>query len=294
MGIKVRQVQFIAPAPVVWAQHVAAFAEQGLEVEITQTFSSDHIGQGLADGQWDVGIGVMDNVIAWNADRRAGLAMLAQLERTNVMNFCVRPDCATLAHAARHRVAVDATTNGFVLVLYRALARAGIDWRGCNYDAVGGVKQRFDALIDGRAVSTILIPPFDAMAEDRGFKVLWRGAAIAPAYPGQVIAARAAWLQQHGEAATRYLRALVTANRWAMQPANRDAAVAALVQARYAPAAAQRLVRDAVPDLRVSLAGWDEVASLRGECGLMPQPAPEPHNIIDEAPLLDAIGGLKP
>ena len=50
----------------------------------------------------------------------------------------------------------------------------------------------------------------------------------------------------------------------------------------------------AVPDLRVSLAGWDEVASLRGECGLMPQPAPEPHSIIDEAPLRAAIGGLKP
>lgn len=50
----------------------------------------------------------------------------------------------------------------------------------------------------------------------------------------------------------------------------------------------------AVPDLRVSLAGWDEVASLRGECGLMPQPAAEPHNIIDEAPLLHAIDGLKP
>ena len=294
MNTIVRQIQFIEPAPMVWARHLGAFAQEGLELVITQTFSSDHIGQGLADGQWDVGIGVMDNIIAWNADRQAGLAMIAQLERSNIMSFCARADCHTLADAARHGFAVDATTNGFVLVLYRALARAGIDWRGCTYDAVGGVKHRFDALLDGRAVSTILIPPFDAMAEDRGYKVLWRGADIAPAYPGQVLAARIDWLQQNRDTATRYLRALVSANRWAIQAANREAAVDALVQARYAPPAAQRLVRDAVPDLRVSLAGWDEVSALRNECGLMPAPAPDAQRIIDEVFLLNAIGGLKP
>ena len=291
--IKLRQIQFIAPAPIVWAQHTGAFAARGLEVEITQTLSSDHLGQGLADGQWDIGIGVMDNIIAWNTGRRAGLAMIAQLERTNVMSFCARAGCATLADAAKHAFAVDATTNGFVLVLYRALARAGIDWQGCSYDAVGGVKHRFDALIEGRAVSTILIPPFDAMAQAKGLNILWRGAQIAPAYPGQIVGARTAWLAQNRDAATRYLRALVSANRWGTSPANFDAAVKALIEARYAPPAAERLVRDAVPDLRVSLPGWEEVASLRHECGLMPEPAPTPQTIIDETPLLAAIAGLK-
>ena len=290
---KLRQIQFIAPAPIVWAQHTGAFATEGLEVEFTQTLSSDHLGQGLADGEWDIGIGVMDNIIAWNADRKAGLAMIAQLERTNVMSFCVRADCATLADAARHPFAVDATTNGFVLVLYRALARQGIDWHTCNYDAVGGVKHRFDALIDGRSVSTILIPPFDAMAQEKGFAILWRGAEIAPAYPGQIVGARTEWLKKNGDTAKRYLRALVTANRWGTSPANADAAVRALVDAKYAPVAAERLVRDAVPDLRVSLPGWEEIASLRRECGLMPDPAPTPQTIIDEAPLLAAIAGLK-
>lgn len=293
MSTKLRQIQFIAPAPVVWAQHTGAFAAQGLEVDITQTLSSDHLGQGLADRQWEVGIGVMDNIIAWNAERRAGLAMIAQLERTNVMSFCARADCKTLADTARHPFAVDATTNGFVLVLYRALARLGIDWHHCSYDAVGGVKHRFDALIEGRAVSTILIPPFDAMAQAKGFNILWRGADIAPAYPGQIVGARTDWLRDNRDTATRYLRALVAANRWGTAPANFDAAVKALVDARYAPQAAERLVREAVPDLRVSLPGWEEIASLRRECGLMPEPAPTPQTIIDEAPLLAAIAGLK-
>ena len=46
--IRVRQILFVAPAPLVWAAHLGAFASNGLDVETTQTLSSDQIGQGLA------------------------------------------------------------------------------------------------------------------------------------------------------------------------------------------------------------------------------------------------------
>src|SRR5690349_22315481 len=116
---RVRQILFVAPGPVAWARHRGDFEEEGLAVETTQTLSSDQIGQGLADGTWDVGIGVMDNVIAWNAERSAGLQIAAQLERSTIMRFCCVPQYASLADAAVGTIAVDSTTNGFVLVLYR-------------------------------------------------------------------------------------------------------------------------------------------------------------------------------
>src|SRR5690349_10391148 len=97
---RVRQILFVAPAPMVWARHLGAFEDEGLTVETTQTLSSDQIGQGLADGTWDVGIGVVDNVLAWNAERGAGLQILAQLERSQAMAFCARPGCGSLAEAA--------------------------------------------------------------------------------------------------------------------------------------------------------------------------------------------------
>src|SRR5215217_6012460 len=93
---RVRQILFVAPAPVVWAQHLGLSQSDGLEVETIQTTSSDQIGQGLADGAYDVGIGVMDNVLAWNSERRAGLKMLLQLERSQPMAFCAAPGCTTL------------------------------------------------------------------------------------------------------------------------------------------------------------------------------------------------------
>jgi ABC-type nitrate/sulfonate/bicarbonate transport system substrate-binding protein len=277
----VRQILFVPPAPMVWADRIGAFAASGVAVETTQTRSSDQIGQGLAEGTWDIGIGVVDNVIAWNAERAAGLAILAQLERSTVMRFVSVPAYAALADAAANVIAVDSTTNGFVLVLYRALARAGIDWRRCRFDPVGGVKQRFEAMQAGKAAAAILVPPFDAMALAQGFKQLWDGKEIAPHYPGVVVAARRSWLRENEAAARAYLGGLLAANRWAAEPENHAAARVALGEAGYAEVAAERLLREIVPDLMPAREGWDEVVALRRECGLLPQPEPTADAVID-------------
>jgi ABC-type nitrate/sulfonate/bicarbonate transport system substrate-binding protein len=283
---KVRQILFVPPAPVVWADHLNLFQRHGVSVESTQTLSSDHMGQCLADGACDVGIAVVDNVIAWNDERSATLQIVAQLERATVMAFCALPKYASLADAAADPIAVDSTTNGFVLVLYRALRQAGLDWRACRFERVGGVRQRFEALAAGSAGATILVPPFIDMALAKGFRKLWDGTDVAAAYPGVVVAARAAWLRENEDAALAYLGALREANRWATK--HPGDAVGALTAARYAEAAAQRLVRDAVPGLEVSQAGWDEVASLRRECGLMPAPEPKPAEVVNRAFLAKA------
>ena len=266
---RVRQILFVAPAPIVWARHVKSFERHGLEVETTQTASSDQIGQGLAAGTWDVGIGVVDNILAWNADFDAGLRIAAQLERSQPMAFCALPGVTSLREAASGTIGVDSVSNGFVLVLYRALARAGIERAACTFSAVGGVRQRFEALGAGSIGATLLVPPFIDMALARGCTHLFDGAEHAPAYPGVVAASPAAWTQQHPEAASAYRLALLEANRWARDPAHAEEAKAALTSAGYSPAAAQRLVASAVDALAVSREGWDETVALRREAGLL-------------------------
>ena len=289
---RVRQILFVAPAPVVWARHLGLFEANGLEVETTQTVSSDQIGQGLADGTWDIGIGVVDNVLAWNADRRAGLQILAQLERTQAMAFCARPGCLSLAEAAGQTIAVDATTNGFVLVLYRALARAGIARESCRFEPVGGVRHRFEALVAGKVAATILVPPFIDMALAQGCVRLWNGADVAPAYPGVVATARKAWLESNRPAALAYLRALGAARRWATDPARREAAVGALVASGYAVPAAERLLDAAMPGLEPSRDGWDETVALRREARLLEGAAPSFDDIVAAELLKEAVTGL--
>lgn len=284
---RVRQILFVAPGPVVWARHLGLFEAQGIEVETTPTLSSDQIGLGLADGVWDVGIGVVDNILAWNADRRAGLKIIAQLERSQVMAFCARPGCSSMADASRGVIAVDALDNGFVLVLFRALARAGIDPRTCDFDKVGGVRQRFEALVAGSAAATILVPPFIDMAIERGCVRLWSGDDLAPAYPGVVAGARKDWIDANRPLANAYVRALRLANAWAMNPGNHEAAVAALVASGYSQPAAARLASNAVPGLEPARDGYEESIALRRESELLKGIAPEFEELVD----LDLVRG---
>jgi ABC-type nitrate/sulfonate/bicarbonate transport system substrate-binding protein len=268
----IRQILFVPPAPLVWAD---ALAEPGAPVETTVTTSSDEIGRGLAAGRFDIGIGVMDNAIGWTAEFGAEVAILAQLEARMHLRFLAAERFADLAAAAAEPIAVDTTTNGFVMVLYRALARAGIDRGNCRFDLVGGVKHRLEALMTGHATATILVPPFDAIAVASGHRVLWDGATLAPAYPGVVVVARRAWMAAAPDAVRAHLHRLSRANDWARAPAHRAAAIAALVGARYTPEAAAALVDTAVPDLRPSQAGWDETVALRTEAGFAPTPSAE-------------------
>lgn len=277
----IRQILFVPPAPIVWAEHLGLFASEGLTVETTRTISSDQIGRGLADGSFDVGIGVVDNVVAWNAGYGAGLRILAQLERSQPMAFCARPGVASLAEAARGAIAVDATSNGFVLVLYRALAAAGIDRASCDFRKVGGVRERFEALSAGKVSATMLVPPFIDMAVSNGCVRIFDGAQVAPAYPGAVATARGAWTGANRQPSLAYLRALQRANDWAMDADNGAAATAALVGARYSADAAARLVQNAVPGLQPSRPGWDETIGLRREVGLLDTEPPRFEDIAD-------------
>jgi len=278
---RIRQILFVPPAPVVWAAHLDLFAQYGVDVETTLTRSSDEMGRGLAAGRWDVGIAVVDNVLAWNHAEAARLEIVAQLERSTLMAFVGLPRLLAMQDVAAGPIAVDATTNGFVLVLYRALARAGIDWRTCRLQNVGGVKQRFDALIAGHAAATILVPPFIDIALDKGFAALWWGETIAPHYPGVVATAQAQWLRANASVAQRYLQALIAANRWGGDAVNASAAAASLVAAGYAAPIAGRLAADTVAGLRVVPQGWDETIALRRECGLLEFPEPEARAVVN-------------
>lgn len=284
----ISQILFVPPAPVVWAERQSTFARQGVTVETHQTLSSNEIGQSLSTGERDLGIAVMDNVLFWNQKFGADLRIIAQLERHTELRF-IAPDADVgMAEVARHPIAIDADDNGFVLVLYRALMQAGIDWRGCRFDLVGGVKHRFEAMMKGRARSSVLIPPFDELLQARGFHTLWTRALMAPDYPGVVVVARQSWLDANGDLATAYLRALLNATQWAAAPGNRHEAVQALLDARYTPAVAEALVDAPVAGLEPSLAGWSETLALRRECALELEHEPLAAEIIATAALRQA------
>jgi hypothetical protein len=84
------------------------------------------------------------------------------------------------------------------------------------------------------------------------------------------------------------LRALLAAGAWAADAGHRDAAIAALVAARYSDRAAERLVRDPLPGRVPGRSGVDEVIALRRASGLLESREPRADDIIDTGPLARA------
>ena len=198
------------------------------------------------------------------------------------MAFCGAPGVASLADAARGPIAVDATSNGFVLVLYRALAAAGIDRAGCDFQKVGGVRERFEALTAGRVSATMLVPPFIEMALSRGCIRIFDGAELAPAYPGVVATARGAWTDCQSSVGTRLSGRAAARQRVGDEPgATMRPRPLRLSAPGYSPDAAARLVQNAVPGLQPSRPGWDETIGLRRDVGLLHDEPPRFEDIAD-------------
>lgn len=157
-----------ANAPLHRADQAGLFTSRGVDVEIQETRSSQ---QQLE--YWDAGrLSVMhtspDHLVR---EHRRIRPLIVRTETVGELSLWVREDGK---HDLRSTLwAVDGPVSGFALVL-RALLEdvVGLPVDSSQLQPVGGTKQRFEALIEGRVNGTALHPPFDAMAKQAGFQRL--------------------------------------------------------------------------------------------------------------------------
>lgn len=207
----VRQSLFIVPEIVEIARRRGLFDREGLDVRDVLTPSSTAQQDDLVAGRVDVAVTSVDNLLAWNsrdaAATPAGIVQIAQIEATTDLALVARPGLPPLAGAARLRLAVDAPSNGFAVVAYAMLARLG--FRPPDYEALplGGVRERYEALLRGAADITLVAPPLDVLGSATGMTVLMRIAELEPRYPGLGVVVRRDRLARD-DALQRYLHAL--------------------------------------------------------------------------------------
>lgn len=217
--------------PVWVAQSKGFFAREHLAVKVTPTPNSTFQIKGLIQGDFDIALTAMDNVVAYREGQgEAGVSgpdLVAVMGGDNgFLRVVSTPEVRSYADLRGKTLSVDALTTGYAFVLLEMLERNGLkldhDYRT---ERAGGVYQRYQALLERKHAATILVTPFDISAQAQGFNRLGNASDVLSNYQGVVAATRQSWAYHNKEKVTGYIRAISDSVEWLYDPRNEEEAL---------------------------------------------------------------------
>ena len=217
------------------AERQGFFQSNGVRVVLTLTPSSTFQMQGLAEGRFDIAMTAFDNVVAYQEGQGEAKIpdhpdMFAFMGSDNgFLSVMGGKGVQRFADLKGKKLSVDALTTGFAFVLRELLAKNGIAESEVTFERAGGVVERFQELMKGTHAATVVLTPFDLLAQAKGHVQLARADEQLGAYLGIVGAARRSWARQNEPALVGFIRAYHQGVNFLYDPANREIAEALLV-----------------------------------------------------------------
>ena len=187
---------------------------------------------GLIDGDFDLAITLVDNVVAYREGQGEVAAVGEDLAAFMACDTRVFPSLVTLPEVRSYAdlrgrtLSVDAKATGYALVLQAMLEHGGLAPGDYRIESVGGVLQRFEALLERKQAGALFNSPFESLLQARGYNLLDTAISVLGSYQGQVVAGRRRWAAANRGALQGFLRALRRALAWLYDPANRAEAYA--------------------------------------------------------------------
>ena len=285
--------------PLFAARSQGFFERNGLKVDIKIAPSSDELRNGLAEGRWQIVHGAIDNSVAM-VDVAKADAVIFMGGDNGFNSLIAQSDINALEDLRGKTVAVDATNTAYAFLLYEILKQKGLK-RGADYEvkATGASFRRYEAMVQDKSLKAgILNPPFSLRAVDAGLKDFGLAVKAVGAYQATGGFVMRPWAQANADTVVRYVRAYVEGLRWALDPANRDAATKLLVEGlKLSPELAARSYEIAADpatglakDARFDMDGFRNVLRLRADHEGGTPPAPEKY--LDLSYYQRALTGL--
>jgi ABC-type nitrate/sulfonate/bicarbonate transport system substrate-binding protein len=188
-------------------------------------------------------------------------------------------------------VIVDAPNTAYALQARKILRMNGLRDSDYTLKPVGGTLIRYRTMREDKShAASMLNPPFSIDAPGAGLKSLGRAVDLIGPYQATGTFVLRKWASANADLLERYLAGLIEATRWAVAPANRQAAAKMLAERfKLQPEVAAKTVElladprfGLAPDARFDLAGFKNVLALRAEIeGDWGGTAPAPEKYID-------------
>lgn len=278
---------------------------EGIALRFHRVDSSEELMTKFIDGEYDIIQTNADNIIAWaegqGLDRTSHdfIIVMGGYSGRQPMELVVAPDIGSIADLKGKFLAVDAITTGYAPMLVYMLNREGLVWRK-DYDlkSVGGGPMRVQSMLRGETVGGLVT--LDAELEQRGFHRLLSSDDYITDYARAVTTARRDWADRNEELTVRYIRAMVRAINWLLDPANEDEALAIIMAADGVSSAEAREIYARsvdptfgfIPDARIEASGIDQIIRIREVMGQMQAPLPSPDKYIEDRFYRKAMASL--
>src|SRR6266511_2808592 len=254
--LKVMVFPGLSNLPIFAAQHKDLFAKQGLAIDLLNTPNSDVLRDGLAKGDHQIAHAAVDNAVA-------------------------------MVELAKADVVIDAPNTAYALLLYKVLKDHGLNKGDYTVRPVGGTTARLEAMTKDKAnaAAGVLNPPFAFRAREAGLKDMGPAATAIGAYQAGGAFVMREWAKANSDTLVRYIKAYIEGSRWALDPANKDEAIALLAErlklspqiAAQSYAVAINPAEGIAKDVRFDMAGFNNTLKLRaeieGQWGGIPPPA---------------------
>ena len=272
--------------PIYMALEKGYFSRRGITVNLQFTPNSEQQRSGLAAGRFDIAHAAVDNAVAMIEVAKVDVVIVSGGDG-GMNELLVRQDINKPADIRGRTYVVDAPNTAYALIGRKMFKNAGlIDGRDYKLDPIGGSEIRSKGLDTPAGAATMLNPPWNFVARDRGAKSLGRTIDLYGPYQASGAFVMRSWAKSNEQVLELYLAAFIEGCRAAQDPAQKKQVLVVLkrelkLDDRLTELTYQELMLKGSglsKDCAIDMPGFKNVLALRaeieGQWGGNP-PAPE-------------------
>jgi ABC-type nitrate/sulfonate/bicarbonate transport system substrate-binding protein len=204
------------------------FAANGLKPDVVVVGVNSGVAQQLTGGAFDLGeVTTTQMVLAVQ-----GGAPLVSVENSGSgvpYSLIAKKGLTSTAQLKGKLISIGGPSDITRPFMDTIMERSGFKPDDWTYTFAGSSADRYAALVAGAIDATLLAPPMSFKAIAQGFPVLDEVPKYFPNFPYVTWAVRPAWAKDHAEVVVSFIKAELQAARWLNDPANRQKAIALLM-----------------------------------------------------------------
>jgi ABC-type nitrate/sulfonate/bicarbonate transport system substrate-binding protein len=289
--------------PIYMAQEKGYFTRRGITLQMLFTPNSTEQRSGLAAGRFEIAHAAVDNTVAMIEVAKADAVIVAGGDG-GMNEVLVRQEINKISDMRGRTYVVDAPNTAYALIGRKILKDAGLR-EGIDYKLypLGGSEARTKGLDTPAGAATLLNPPWNFLAKERGAKSLGRTIDLFGPYQAQGVFVMRPWAAKNAPALERYLAAYIEGCRAAQDPSQRALALQVLArELKLTPKVAELTYTELTTpgsglakDCAFDMQGFRNVLALRAEIeGQWGGKAPDPAKFLDLSLYNRALGHARP